>query len=600
MNHPDPKRVYASRVERFDLRLQGLEKVASRLGAAKLACAVLGAAAFVKTGLDYSSLRLALLLALVALFTVLAVIHESVLTAAGKARALRDINADELRALAHEFLAVDPGTAFQDDDHPFSSDLDLFGPRGLFHALNRAATRFGAGRLAAWLGAAGAAVPPEAIVARQEAAAELAGLIGLRQGVLLHGRSIDDKPGERDTVGEFLAEPCLVLSRPALRAALILLPCLTLGAIGAAVAGAPWPIILVPILAQGALNRGWKQKVRRVHGLTSRTSKTLAAYGEIMGEWERASFRGPLLRALQDTLHDKRRPASASVRRLSALVGYLDVRHSEFAHAMVNNLFLWDLHCLWAIERWLRDAAGRVPGWFEAMGTFEALSSLATLTFNHPGWAVPEILQGEPVFAAVALGHPLIPEDERVTNDVLLDRPGDILVVTGPNMAGKSTFLKTVGVNAVLAFAGGPVCAGSLRLSPFRLYTSMKIVDSLDKSLSLFYVELRRLKTVLDAVRGESPVLFLLDEILKGTNALDRQAGAVALLRQLAGRASGIVATHDLKLTELEAVSGGRLANFHFDGTVEGDRLLFDYKLKPGPCLSSNALVLMRRIGIDI
>jgi DNA mismatch repair ATPase MutS len=205
------------------------------------------------------------------------------------------------------------------------------------------------------------------------------------------------------------------------------------------------------------------------------------------------------------------------------------------------------------------------------------------------------------MFHAECLGHFLIPPEKRVCNDVQSQGMGSIQVITGPNMAGKSTFLKTIGVNMVLGLAGAPVCARSCRMSAFRLYTSMKVSDSLDKHLSLFYAELQRLKKILEQIVSGEPVFYLLDEMLKGTNALDRQAGALALLRQLVGyHASGVVATHDLELTKLDDAFPEKIRNFHFDGYVEGDQLRFDYKLKPGKCESFNALILMRKIGIDI
>ena len=214
---------------------------------------------------------------------------------------------------------------------------------------------------------------------------------------------------------------------------------------------------------------------------------------------------------------------------------------------------------------------------------------------------MPEISSADFVFKATNLGHLLIPDDQRVNNDIEMDGKGKIWVITGPNMSGKSTLLKTVGVNMVLALSGAPVCAETCVLSPIKLYTNLKVSDSLDKNLSLFYAELQRLKMVIDGVAEHGKVFFLVDEMLKGTNALDRQAGAIALLKQLAAsETNGFVATHDLELTKLEKDFPEKITNFHFDGYIEGDKLLFDYKLKRGKCESFNALILMRKMGIDV
>jgi DNA mismatch repair ATPase MutS len=242
-----------------------------------------------------------------------------------------------------------------------------------------------------------------------------------------------------------------------------------------------------------------------------------------------------------------------------------------------------------------------VDKWFKGLGVFETISSFAGIHFNFPTWSLPQIRESGLIISAKSLGHPLIPEQERICNDLVIDRKGKILIVTGPNMAGKSTFLKTAGVNLVLALAGAPVCAVDCSVSPVNLYTSMKVSDSLDKNLSLFYAELQRLKLLLEGIEKGQEVFFLMDEMLKGTNALDRQAGAMALLKQLvSNNATGIVATHDLGITKLESDYPFKVINFHFDGYVQDDKLMFDYKIKRGKCESFNALVLMRKIGIKI
>jgi DNA mismatch repair ATPase MutS len=342
------------------------------------------------------------------------------------------------------------------------------------------------------------------------------------------------------------------------------------------------------------------KRVASLYRSTSRHFKILRTYGKILREIEKENFRSPRLTSLQRELWAGESAASLAIKKLAVLLEWLDARSSEFMHSVLNNLLLWDLQCVYRLEKWKRKYAARTGLWLEVMGEMEVLSSLANLAFNHPDWAFPQIRADGFCFKASSLGHPLIAGQERVANDFFLEGQGSLFIITGPNMAGKSTFLRTLGVNSVLAFAGAPVCASAMEVSFFELITSMKSSDSLDKHLSLFYAELQRLKLVLDSLQSGPPVFFLIDEMLKGTNALDRHKGSVALIKQfLRSKATGIVATHDLDLAYLEK-EFPQVKNFHFDSQIQGEALYFDFKLKPGICESFNALILMKKIGIEI
>jgi DNA mismatch repair ATPase MutS len=270
---------------------------------------------------------------------------------------------------------------------------------------------------------------------------------------------------------------------------------------------------------------------------------------------------------------------------------------------LIGPLLMWDVHCAWALLRWRARAGSRLRGWLDALGEIEALASLGAFAFEHPDFAWPEPT-AQPMLDAGSLGHPLIADDRRVGNDVRLPSAGRALVVTGSNMSGKSTLLRAIGVNAVLAFAGAPVCARTMRIGPARVATSMRVDDSLEQGVSHFYAELRRLKQVIDLAREPGrvqPVLFLFDEILHGTNSRERVIGACAVVRELlAVGALGAVSTHDLGITALERELGGSVENVHFEEQVAGDAMTFDYVLRPGIVQSSNALRLMRAMGIDV
>jgi DNA mismatch repair ATPase MutS len=314
---------------------------------------------------------------------------------------------------------------------------------------------------------------------------------------------------------------------------------------------------------------------------------------------EREELTTPSLKALQARL----RGATLEMRSLGRILGFLEARNNEVWRFFIGPALMWDLNCVIFLERW-RDRTGkRVRDWFVVLGEIEALASLAGYAFERPDHAMPELADA-PTFEAKGLGHPLLREDKRVDNDVALAGPGHGLIVTGSNMSGKSTLLRAMGANSVLALAGAPVCARALRIGPVRVVTSMRVRDSLEEGVSHFYAELQKLKRVIDLSRrkDEGTVFFLLDEILHGTNSRERILGARAIIKELLSRgAMGAVSTHDLGISDLDReISGDVLRNVHFEEQVEGDRMTFDYTLRNGIVQSSNALRLMKLVGIDV
>jgi len=533
----------------------------------------------------------------IVLFVAAVVLHERILRALRFQEILRLINETEVRALAGEFPAgTDAGEDLVNPAHAYASDLDIFGRRSLFHLLDRTVTDTGRAALAGVLGA-----PSDArtIRSRQDAVRELSGKIDFRQRIRargLGGRGIEEKSASLDPL--FAETPS---GKRGLRPVwLFTIPAATLASFVLAFFGLPWEIFALFLLGQFLINAATGKRVSAVYSDASRRFQAVHAYARIIRDIETEDFSAPALQGLKGALTIDGVPASKAVRKLAGILEGLDSRAGGFFHFILNNTVLWDLHGIRRIERWKTKYAAHAPAWLEAAGALDALSSLANLAFNNPGWAYPRIHEDGFLFRAMTLGHPLIPAGERVSNDFSMEAAGTIAIITGPNMAGKSTFLRTLGTNAVLAFAGAPVCAASLEISPFPLITSMKSSDSLDRHMSLFYAELERLKKILDALDGEPRTFFMIDEMLKGTNALDRHKGAAALVRQLLRRGTtGIVATHDVELTGFEA-EDPRARNYHFDGYIEDDRLMFDFKVKKGVCKSFNALLLMKKIGIDV
>jgi DNA mismatch repair ATPase MutS len=331
--------------------------------------------------------------------------------------------------------------------------------------------------------------------------------------------------------------------------------------------------------------------------------------GSAAGSWramfalvEAEAFDARLLAGDRARLVAGTRKASEEISALERIVGFVDARRNEVFRLLIGPLLMWDVHGAFALARWRARAGSHVRGWLDVLGEVEGLASLAGFAFEHPDFAWPELAE-EPAFEARSLGHPLLSDGQRVGNDVRLPGAGHALVVTGSNMSGKSTLLRALGVNALLAYAGAPVCATRLRIGEARIATSMRIEDSLEEGVSHFYAELKRLKRVVDLAleQGRAPVLFLLDEILHGTNSRERVIGACGVVRELVQHAAlGAVSTHDLGITALERELGGRVENVHFEEQVDGGTMTFDYVLRPGIVHSSNALRLMRAVGIAV
>jgi DNA mismatch repair ATPase MutS len=325
----------------------------------------------------------------------------------------------------------------------------------------------------------------------------------------------------------------------------------------------------------------------------------------MLEEIERETFEMPLLCRLKDDVaRGEARRASEEIRSLSTIVGFLDARQNEAFRFFIGPFLLWDQHCVFALEAWRRRAGKHVRRWLEVIGEFEALASLAGFAHDHPENAWPTLSE-TPAFRAKGLGHPLLDPRTLVRNDVELRGPGTALLVTGSNMSGKSTLLRSMGVNAVLAMAGAPVAAERMAISVFEVRTSMWARDSLARGVSHFYAELEKLKRVVDAVSGARPLFFLLDEILQGTNSRERVIGARSVLRHLLHHgAMGAVSTHDLGLLDLPPELDAKLDKIHFEEQVQasekGSTMSFDYRLRPGVVRSTNALRLMKLVGIDV
>jgi hypothetical protein len=534
------------------------------------------------------------LLAPLAAFVALAVAHERVFAARSRARRAIAFHERALGRMDGTFAGTGtPGDAFADPAHPYAQDLDLFGTGSLFELLCAARTRPGEERLAAWLLAP---APPEALRARQRAVAALAPRLDLREDLAVLGDDV--RAGvDAGALAAWGAEGALVEGW-LLPAALALAGAAILGAAAWAAGLGPAPLLAV-LLAEWGFARTLRDPIARVLGGVERPAAELRVLALLVARLEREPVEDPRLRELLLALRGGGAPASARISALVATVSRVEWSRNQLFAPVAFALAWLPLHAA-LVERWRLRSGRDIQRWLDAVAELEALSSLAGHAYEHPGDPFPEILDERAAgVRGEALRHPLL--RDAVPNDVALGGGGPrVLLVSGSNMSGKSTYLRTVGVNVVLALAGAKVAAARLALTPLRVGATLRIQDSLQAGRSRFYAEITRLKELSDVAEGALPLLFLLDEILHGTNSHDRRIGAEAILRGLVAKgAIGLVTTHDLALTEL-AGPGQPLANAHFEDQVRDGAIAFDYRLRPGVVTHSNAIALMRAVGLRV
>lgn len=527
--------------------------------------------------------------------------HERIQRDAQHQSHLANLNEWEAASQNNDHQNWPTGETFSDPQHPYSYDMDVFGPYSLFQMINRGQTSIGQARLASWLQAP---TDNATIGERQSAAQELATQLEWQHHLRAHGAALDEEEGQIKRLKSWLEEPYIVLDRPMRKMALWIAPILFVISMVLWITVLPWFLALLLLIPAGLWLRNSLDEVQRIHTLTGKATDTLRSYAALIGHIESAEFKSPLLVSLQGQFKTEQRPASVAIRKLAYRVSQLDVRYNAFVFLLEFSV-VWDLQQVYRLDKWKAKYNDRLAEWFEALANLEALTSLGNLQMNQPEWTFP-VVSDERLLSAEALGHPLIDAKERVSNAIDMPTQGHMHLVTGSNMAGKSTWLRTVGINIVLALSGAPVCARKLRLPQLQVYTSMRTQDALHESTSSFYAELKRLKFIIEAVEDPSktdgrPVFFLLDEILKGTNSRDRHTGSKALIRQLiASKGAGIIATHDLELGALEAEANGQIENWAIEVDIKDGKLYFDYTTKRGVSKSFNATLLMQQMGIRI
>jgi hypothetical protein len=594
----DPRREYETRLGSWRERIAFLDRRHLLVSNARLLVALGGAIifwlAFVRE--TVSALWLA---APAIVFVILIVVHARVLTRADRARRARFWYERGLNRLAGEWIGRGRDGARFLDDHPYARDLDLFGRGSLFELMNTANTEAGEQSLAEWL-REGASV--DEVRARQTAVAELKPKVDFREDLVI--LTAETEVSQTGGLARWAASPPAGLGRSA---SMLMAVCGVVMIVVATLVfseriASRW--LLLWLIAETGVAMAWRKLVAQVLARIGTPDRDLALLGDLLVRVETEPLGAPRLTAIKAALVTNGVVPSRRIARLRRLVSWLDsTRNQLFAPIAFALLLPQQLAA--AIDRWHATYGHSVVEWLKAIGELEALAALATYAFEHPDDPFPVLCEPGPVFDAEGIAHPLMLEREAVRNDLALGGADGaapcVIVVSGSNMSGKSTLLRSVGVNLVLAVGGAPVRATRLRLSPLVIGATLRIEDSLQAGHSRFYAEILRIRGIVDRARGDVPLLFLLDEILHGTNSYDRRIGAEAIVRALVNLgAIGLVTTHDLALTELPQKLGPRAVNRHFEDRLEDGKMVFDYRMRPGVVEHSNALALMRAVGLEV
>ena len=548
-----------------------------------------------------------------AAFIIIVIIHSKFRNEITRLEALNSIQDEYQARIEHRFDNLpDSGEDFRDRNHEFSDDLDLFGDRSLFHLITIAQTWFGRKTLAEYLLTAQRQdKSSEEILMRQQAVSELSGKISMLQEFQAAGRlskqSAEDPRKLLNYTKKNEGEKPLIsfaffLASAAITAAFIITAVLAAVSVISYIYPALICVIQLILVA-------WNyQKFKPVFASVEDFYSELEAYAELFEDLENAQVSSQILidtkKVLLKSGQQKSSSASENVRKLHNICLFMQARSQPILFFLFNIFFLYDNYCMYFLEKWKEESGNRLESYMQALGTWEALSSLTTVTFVYPECAFPTFRKddgtasSQAYFASKRMGHPLIPVNRQVRNDFSL--PNGIALITGSNMSGKTTLLRTVGINAVLAYAGTICCADTAELGMMQIGSSMRIADSLGEGLSTFYAELIRIEKIIKKGRTGEPLLFLIDEIFRGTNSRDRTDGAKIVLKNLSRNwIIGIMSTHDYELCSFDFQSGVEISNYHFSESYNDEGIHFDYHLTPGVSVTANARYLMRMIGIE-
>lgn len=594
-----PSQIYQKRKKQFEADLLAVERKSNTLSSARLLIFLL-AIGLAIYGWQIGQIKFIVsALPLLILFLFLIGKHNEVKNKIKYLGNLIEINRAALLRFSDQWTGfVNNGEKYLAAEHPYAGDLNVFGQGSLFQYINSTTSYMGEEILVKLLRDR---ADYDKIKPRQQAVKTLASKLDWRQDFQAVG--MEEKTQNRDP-GPLLAwaaEKPVLLNNRYIKF-ILLLPIITLAFIILPAINSVSLYIPITLLATHLLIAIWGEMVvRKAFGDTGKALSELQRYSRLLKYIEQEKFQDPLLVSLKRDLLGDHITSSHQIKILAKLGERNNYRQSPAFHFIINVAVFWDLRTLIKLERWKKQSGKFLHKWLKVVGEFEALSSLAILAYDNPNWAFPEVIDGPPKFETASLGHPLINAETRVCNDVSLSTPGTVFIITGSNMSGKSTLLRTIGINLVLAYAGAPVCAKGMSCSVMNIYSGMQIKDDLESKTSTFYAELKRIKLILDGAKLGEPIIFFLDEIFKGTNSKDRILGAQMLIRKLVTLPTiGLITTHDLELGALEKEHPELIKNFHFTDQIENDKISFDYRLKKGISQRTNAIALMKLIGLEI
>ncbi|MDR5658378.1 DNA mismatch repair protein [Serpentinicella sp. ANB-PHB4] len=597
------KNTYKKRIFKYEKLCDTLKKRLHATGNWRLLTAISGIIiAAIADWMALYYLLWSVLVIFTSIFIYLVVVYRKIKKLLVYGEQILNINRNAFKRLEGTWLDfTDTGEAFKNENHAFSHDLDLFGRGSLFQWINTARTYLGRKKLKTFL--TSPCYDHNTLKDRQEALNELGKMRWWRQKYEAEAIQIVEQTSNDNDLLKWLKNNNHndLYTRSDIIYVFKLLPGLTIISflLSYGFNHIPRLIPVLLIFIQISLLLIGVKKRNEALKTVYTSQRSIRTYGKMLKHFEKTSFNSKYIKNLKDKIMDNQ--GLTAYDQLKALEKIADKisNRSNFVFIPINIIFLWDYQCMIALEKWKLSSGHLVEEWLSTLGELEALSSLAIISYDYPNWAVPEFTLEKSVFIAQDIGHPLL-TNKQVYNDLTIKEPQTILLITGSNMSGKSTLLRTAGINLVLAYAGAPVCAKKFKCSFMRIFTCMRVSDNLEKSISSFYAELLRIKEIIQATKHDQQVFFLLDEIFKGTNSHDRHIGAKKLITKLyKENAMGFVSTHDLELGELEEETNGSVVNYNFQEHYKNNKIYFDYKLRKGISTTRNALYLMKMIGIE-
>jgi DNA mismatch repair ATPase MutS len=507
------------------------------------------------------------------------------------------VNEIEIQLIKKDFNGINEGIEFINKQHHFISDLDIFGRKSVFQILNRTSTYTGRVKLADWL--TNPFLDKKKIIQRQTAVKELSTKPEWNHEFIALGFQNKEQAKDKEVIEEWLNEKN-TFSNLFLKISSILLPLLSVISIVLYFTGiineTPFTLLF---FTQLFIIGSYTKRINKIHDNLSRKFDSIEKYRQLISLIESEKFDSTLLNDLKSIFKKENESASESIKELKKQTDKLDARMNIVVAVLLNGILLWDINIMRRIEKWRNSHKDNFIKWVDAIGEFDAFISLGMYAHNNPDYIFPEVETDHFVIEAENIGHPLLNEKILIKNNYHISHAPKVDLLTGANMAGKSTFLRTVGVNLTIAMIGAPVCASRYKFSPIHLFTSLRTNDSLQENESFFYAELKRLHLLTEQYEQGRQVFFLLDEILKGTNSKDQHAGSEALIKKILRlNGVGIVATHDVELSKLSSEFSEKVRNLRFEITIKANKLNFDYKLSEGVCSTMNASFLMKSMGI--